>query len=140
MRATSWIPREGNVAIPENEMKKPRARALRARPRRREAMDDAARFGDTLSSSSAAVSSSASRVWMMTGQADVARQPDLSPKRLALHVSGRVVVVKVQADLADRGDPPFARESPQLVVDGLGREARLVGVYAGRHRQAEPFG
>jgi len=51
------------------------------------------------SSSSAAVSSSASRVWMMTGSPHVAREADLGAEDLALHVAGRVVVVEVEADL-----------------------------------------
>ena len=50
----------------------------------------------------ASVSSSASRVWMMIGQIELAREADLQPEDLVLDGPGREVVVVVEPNLADR--------------------------------------
>ena len=56
-------------------------------------------------------------------QAHVAGQPDLPAEGLALRLSRRVVVVEVEADLADRHDPALAGQAPQLVVDAPRRRS-----------------
>ena len=56
------------------------------------------------------------------GQVELAGQTDLGPEHLALDVPRRVVVVEVEADLADGHDALFAGEAAQLVVDGGGCE------------------
>jgi hypothetical protein len=73
------------------------------------------------------------------GAAHVTREPDLAPEDLLLHVARRVVVVVVEAHLADRRDA--SREVAQLRLVRAGVPRRLVRVDADRGpRRVERLG
>ena len=90
----------------------------------------------------AIVSSSASRVWMTTGRSSSQREPHLRAEHRVLHVARRVVVVVVEADLADRARR--RRRGELLAHDGrgalriVGELVRLVRVHADREPDAGP--
>ena len=93
-----------NVTMPLNEMWKPRSRK-RARAGRvaGEAVDHAAgRRRRAPARMIASASSSASRRWTTTGRREPAGELDEARERLALLRARRVVVVVVEAGLADR--------------------------------------
>jgi hypothetical protein len=73
-------------------------------------------------------------------QADLAGQAHLAPEHLALDRPRRMVVVEVEADLADladRDDPLLASQALQLVVDPLVGQARFMRMHTGRRRKAQ---
>jgi hypothetical protein len=74
------------------------------------------------------------------GKPDLAGQTDLASKDLSLHVSRRVVVVEVEADLPEGHDAAFLGQAAELVVDRVGCELGLVRVDAGRSREAVGLG
>ena len=82
------------------------------------------------------MSSSASRVWMITGQTELARERHLLGKHRPLHVARREVVVVVEADLARRRAPAdwpaHAARTSAAARPALRRLVRLVRMHADR--------
>ena len=137
-RATCWIVSAlGKATIPEKDRQNPSASARRASSKAaREAVDHSAGLaGALLLEDGRGLVVGLARV-DDDRQRDLAREPELAPKHLPLHLARRVVVVKVQPDLAHRHDASVARQPPKLVPGGVRRDARLVRVNAGGRRQA----
>ena len=137
VRATSWMTsgaREGHDARErdvEPEGERPPGQLVAAG----EAVDDPAGLpGAFLFQDGRPSPSSASRVWTITGRPTSRARRSCRRKTSRCDVARRVVVVEVEADLADGHDAPVPGQPAQLVVDRLGRQPRLVGVDAGRAR------
>ena len=123
--------------MPENEMLKPRATRAPARSRSpvKQWMTPPTRVAPS-SSRTSSVSPAASRVWMTTGSR--ARRARSAAEDLALHVARRVVVVEVEADLAERDAPTTRRARRHHALD-RSVERHLAGVMrmdAGREPDA----
>ena len=76
------------------------------------------------------------------GLTKLARKTDEPRKDFALHVARRMVVMIVEADLADGGDLRSRAEASELIVNGVGPRGRVMGVNAdtGANPRGIPMG